>query len=58
MKIIESIKKKVLNFALKEAKRKTPIISDILDNPENLKFEGFINSGDKITITITRKDGG
>ena len=47
-KCIEKLSVKV---GLAIAKRMSPVIKDAIDNPENLKFEGYI-SGDEVVIKI------
>jgi hypothetical protein len=37
------------------AKRMSPVIKEAIDNPENLKFEGYIE-GDEIVVRIKIKD--
>ena len=52
-KCIEELSVKV---GLEIVKRMSPILRDAIENPENLKFEGYIN-GDEVVIKIKQMKG-
>ena len=52
-KCIEELSVKV---GLAIVKRMSPILRDAIENPENLKFEGYIN-GDEVVIKIKQMKG-
>jgi len=55
MKIKECIDKVTMKIGLAIAKRMSPVIEAAIDNPENLKFEGYID-GDEIVVKIKLKE--
>lgn len=51
MGIKKCIEKLSVKVGLTIAKRMSPVLKDAIENPENLKFEGYID-GDEIVIRI------
>lgn len=47
--------KTVTKIGISIAKRMSPVIKEAIDNPENLKFEGYIE-GNEIIVRIKLKD--
>lgn len=58
MKTIEAIKTWITNLITKcgvaTVKRKSPILKEVFDNPENLKLEAYIE-GEEIVVRIKKK---
>ena len=54
MSIKNCIDKMVTKIGISIAKRMSPVIKEAIDNPENLKFEGYIE-GDEIIVKIKLK---
>jgi hypothetical protein len=52
--IKEFFGKTMLKFGVKRTKKKSSIIQDLLDNPETMRLEAYIE-GDEIICKITRK---
>ena len=54
MRIKKCFEKITTKVCLVIAKRMSPVIKEAIDNPENLKFEGYIN-GDEFIIKVKVK---
>lgn len=55
MGIKKCFDKLTMKIGIAIAKRMSPVIKEALDNPENLKFEGYINK-DELIIKIKIKE--
>lgn len=55
MKIKKFFEKVATKVGIGIAKRMSPVIKEAIDNPENLKFEGYIE-GDEIIVRIKVKE--
>jgi hypothetical protein len=55
MKIKRYFDKLAMKVGITIAKRMSPVIKEAVDNPENLKFEGYIE-GDEIIVRIKIKN--
>jgi sporulation-control protein spo0M len=51
MKMKQFFDKMVTKIGIGIAKKMSPVIKEAIDNPENLKFEGYIK-GDEIIVKI------
>ena len=55
MSIKSYIDAMALKVGVSIVKRMSPVIKEAIDNPENLKFEGYIE-GDELIVRIKIKD--
>lgn len=55
MSIKNCIDKMVTKIGISIARKMSPVIREAMDNPENLKFEGYIK-GDEIIVKIKLKE--
>lgn len=55
MSIKKCFDKLTVKVGMAIAKRMSPVIKEAIDNPENLKFEGYI-SGDEFIIKVKIKE--
>ena len=55
MGIKKCFDKLTVKIGMAIARRMSPVIKEAIDNPENLKFEGYI-SGDEIIIKVKIKE--
>lgn len=55
MAIKDWFKKIVINVGIKKVKRKSSILKTVLDNPEDIKLEAYIE-GDEIVVKIKRRE--
>ena len=56
MGIKRRVKKWIEGIIVNKVKQSSPIVSELIDNPQNLKFEGYIVDGNRISITITIRE--
>ena len=54
-KIENCTKELMMKLGLSIVKQMSPVIREAIDNPENLKFEGYIK-GDEIIVKIKIKE--
>lgn len=55
MSIRNCFDKMVTKIGISVARKMSPVIREAIDNPENLKFEGYIK-GDEIIVKIKLKE--
>lgn len=55
MSIKNRFKNLMIKIGVNKAKRKSSILKEVIDNPENVKLEAYIE-GDEIVVKIKRKN--
>ena len=55
MSIKNRFKELMFKFGIKKVKKKSSILKEVIDNPENVKLEAYIE-GDEIVVKIKRKN--
>lgn len=45
----------MIRIGINKTKRKSPILKELIDNPENVKLEAYLE-GDELIVKIKRKE--
>ena len=55
MSIKKWFKSLMIKFGIRKVKRKSSILKEVLDNPENIKLEAYIE-GEEIIVKIKKRE--